>query len=253
VQIKEYPKHLNLLAKNKHVGKLINDRSKAILIQRASDLTNSLSRRGVSNPPWGFYIPRETPFEFVQKDGMQVDVSCIIEGKGKDILKQNFEIRVWSLDEKLSYREGIDSPELRDELQSSNWKRVISRFHFDLRMEKDKEKIPEPICHLQVGGDSGTCVTNGEQDIKENCWHPDKIRVPRFFHLPYDMVMMCEFILVNFFPTETEDLRKRHEWIRLVKDSEELFCRPYFEKYISYFNDNKQTLLGHLISTQIHT
>lgn len=253
MDIKEYPKHLSMLAKNKHFEKLVDQRSKAMLIKRADDLTSSLNNKKDSSPPWQFDIPRNAPFEFVQKDGLQVDISCIIVGKGNYIKKQNFEIRVWSLNENLSYREGIDSPTLKDELQLANWKRVVSRFHFDLRVDEKKDKndkISEPICHLQVGGDSGACVTNGIQDIKENCWHPKKVAVPRFFHLPFDMVLMCEFILVNFFETETEDLRKRHEWIRLVKDSEELFCRPYLEKYISYFNDEKQTLLGNLIATQ---
>ncbi len=261
MEIKEYPKNLNLLAKNKHLFRFFDGRSRSMLIKQADDLANALNRSGATNPCWSFCIPRDTPFEFIQNNGLQVDISCIIEGKGNNISKQNFEIRIWSLDENLSYREGIDSPELRAELEQSSWKRVVSRFHFDLRVDdsgmedneekrkKKKNKIPEPICHLQVGGDSGSFVTNGYQDIKENCWHPKKVAVPRFFHLPFDMILICEFILVNFFPNETEDLRKRDEWIQLVKDSEELFFKPYLEMYINYFYDDRETMLGNLIST----
>jgi hypothetical protein len=244
MEIKDYPKHLELLANNKFIRQYINERSKATLHQQASDLASSLNKNE-DEPQWCISIPRESPFEFIPNDGLQVDISFIIEGKGNKIVKQNLEMRVWSLKKNLSYREKLDSDRIREELQYFNWKRVISRFHFDLR--NDNSILPEPICHLQVGGDSGDCLKNAG-NIKENCWHPKKVAIPRFFHLPVDIIMICELVLVNFFPKETEDFRKRREWINLVKKSEELFCRSTFEKYIRCFEDKNQTLLGNLIT-----
>lgn len=247
VEIREYPANLRRLASNQIANRYIESYSKSKLFSIAESLETSLKMKSKnqSNPLWKIKIERDKPLVFVtNKDKLQVDICCDIRGKGNDILKQNVEMRVWSLDQSMSYRDKVDSVTLKDELEYAGWKRVISRFHFDLR--NDDTTVPEPICHLQVGGDSGACLNNESQKIKENCWHPPQLSVPRFFHVPFDIVLLSEFVLMNFFPNETRDLRKKPEWIKLIKKSEDFFCKKYIENYLRYLMDENQTLLGNL-------
>nr|WP_321496609.1 hypothetical protein [uncultured Methanolobus sp.] len=246
MNINEYPACLRRLANDHVASKYIESSCKSELYRIASELETSLKmKKKKVSPSWNIKINRDKPLVFISnKKNLQVDVCCEIKGEGDTILKQNVELRIWSLNQSLSYRDKIDSDHLKIDLESANWKRVISRFHFDLR--SDDAKLPEPICHLQVGGDSGTCLPNGGQLIKENCWHPPQLSVPRFFHVPFDIILISEFILTNFFPIESMDLRKKPEWIKLIKKSEEFFCRVHIENYLRYLEDENQTLLGNL-------
>ncbi len=236
LEIREYPKNLELLA-NQHIGKFLEGDSKEILISRARSLGSDI-RRNMED--WRFSISREHPLTFKKNNRkLKIDISCEIEGIGDDIKKQNILLRVWCLDENICYRDGIDHPEIRNELESIGWKRVILRFHFDLREPKVKQ--PEPLYHLQVGG------INPMGD--ENCWLPEQIEIPRFPYPPMDIILLCEFVLMNFFPEDYEKLREKPEWRSLVRKSQVLFQKHYFKMCWRCLNRSSDaTLMENLVT-----
>ncbi len=236
MRIKNYPLSLKLLVNQRNgIEKFLKGGSKQILIHRAEALKSTIKRG--SN--WRFSIPIEHPLIFIENNSqLQVDISCELEGRDDTIIKQNIILRLWSLDENLSYREEVDSTELKVKLEHNIWRRVILRFHFDLKESNGKQL--EPKYHFHVGG---RCRTNDE-----NCWLPEQIDIPRFPCPPMDLILICEFLLINFFPKESEQLRKYPEWQSLVRKSQDLFLKPYYEDCKEkYLKDENETLLGNLV------
>jgi len=235
LSINDYPLNLELLV-NMHIGKFLEEGSKEMLIQRARSLRGSLQSRGRN---WRFSIPREHPLIFKKNNlKLQIDISCELEGIDDDIKKQNILLRIWCLDKSICYRDGIDHPEIKAKLERNDWKRVILRFHFDLKESKAKQL--EPIYHLQVGG------INPMDD--ENCWLPEQIEIPRFPYPPMDIILLCEFILMNFFHDDYVKIRKKPEWKSLIRKSQVFFQKCYFERCWRCLNDTNDTLLGNLVT-----
>jgi len=234
VRVKDYPLILQLLV-NYHIWDYLETGSKEILIYRARTLGSDIKRGG----NWRFSIPKEKPLTFKKNNcNLQVDIACELEGMGEKINKQNITLRIWCLDKNISYREGIDHPDLQSKLKNNYWKRVILRFHFDSR-EPNGEQL-EPLYHLQVGGRYRT------ED--ECCWLHEEIDVPRFSYHPMDIILLCEFILINFFPRKSKELREKPEWKSLIRKCQTLFIKPYYETCLKYLNDDTETLLSKLVS-----
>lgn len=234
VRIKDYPRNLELMV-NSHILDYLEAGSKEILINRARALKSAIKRGG----NWRFSMPKEKPLTFkTNYCNLQVDIACELDGIGENINKQNITLRIWCRDKDISYREGIDSPDLQLKLENNCWKRVILRFHFDKR-EPNGEQL-EPPYHLQVGGRYRT------ED--EYCWLHEEIDVPRFSYHPMDIILLCEFILINFFPKKSKKLREKPEWRSLVRKCQTLFLKPYYDAYLRYLNDDTETLLSKLVS-----
>ena len=239
MNISNYPRNLQILV-NQHIQKYLEENSIHILINRAGLLKESIERGKQRQGKWTFSIPPENPLTFKKNDcNLQVDISGEIEGVNERIIKQSINLRIWSFDENICYREKIDAPEIKDKLEYLGWKRVILRFHFDLK-NLDEENL-EPLFHLHVGGRQGD---------EENCWLHEKISVPRFSHPPMDLILLCEFILMNFFPEEYRNLKEDPEWVSLIRKSQEIFLVPYFRECMHHMNDERGTLLGNLVSSK---
>jgi len=235
LRVKEYPRDLELLANYTYISNFLEPNSKTLLINRARTMRSTIERM---NKPWRFSIPREHPLTFKRNDrDFQIDISCEIEGIGDNVRKQNILVRIWSFDEDIYYREGIDHPEIKSKGEDSGGKRVMLRFHFDRRAPNVEH--PEPLYHLQVGG-----ITSDN----ENCWLPKKVDVPRFLYPPMDIILLFELVLINFFHKDYEKIREKPEWIKLVRKSQEFFQRPYFEICYRCFNQGSDTLMGNLVT-----
>ena len=241
MRIEDYPRNIELLV-NQHLGNYIHAGSKALLIERARLFGRFFEKRRRNRPViWKFSIPREHPLIFnvssVDSCRLQVDVSCEIEGRDDKINKQNILVRVWCLEQRISFRRSIDAIELEDILKSLDWRRVVFRLHFDLRALDTK--IPEPLYHLHIGGDPLS---------EENSWFPKQIKVPRFPYPPMDLILLSEFVLMNFFQEQSEQLRKKPEWESLVRKSQYYFQREYFNRCMKHIDSKTCTLLGNLAS-----
>ncbi len=185
---------------------------------------------------WGYKIRKSKPLRFqsVQCQGhtVRTDVFCDLQW-GEDGLPTNQEIalRVWSLDESLSFREDWDSQKVLAYLaEVGRADRVVFRCHFDMANTNQ----PGPENHLQVGG-------NGELD--EQCWFPTSIKIPRFAHPPMDLLLVCQMVAANFFPDLYQGVKESPGWRSRVKESEQLVWKEYYDRCQNYLNDNskKQT------------
>lgn len=129
------------------------------------------------------------------------------------------------------YREKLDSLEIKEKFSNTGSKRLITQYHFD--MKKKGTDAPEPFFHLHFGAD------NAPDDM---CWFPKEIKDPRFPYPPMDIMLLIEFILQNYFQKESERLRNTPEWKQMIKKSQEIFQRHYFEKCMDFL-DRGSTLL----------
>jgi len=242
VWIEEYATNLNILIDPKFAGGYLAPGSKEIIQERIyslRDIAKKLrkAKRKAKMMKWEFLITRELPLTFKQNnDKHQVDLAGKINGENDVIKEINTLLRVWSFDQDLCYRHGIDGEEVKKKFDEKE-KRVIVRYHFDRRAPTVGQ--PEPIYHLQVGGQTLD---------DENCWFPKQIEVPRFHFPPMDIILLCELVLVNFFHGESENLRKKPEWIRLIQKSQHAFQNCYYESFYACLKDVNNTILGHLVA-----
>lgn len=248
LKITKYPEHLQALTLPQYLGKYLDESSKSILINNAQLLNAKIEKIKKGPVEWDFNIERKKPLRFLMNNSkLEVDISCNIKGSGDDIKEQSMELRIWSYDDKICFRDDVDSASIKEKIRGSGCKRVILRFHIDLR--NPDVTNPEPIHHLQIGGIS---------EENEYCWFPKQIDVPRFPHPPMDIILICEFVMLNFFPDEYLNLRNKPEWKHIVMYSEDIFLKNYFKKYSEYIekytktiNKNKKrnmTLLDNLIA-----
>jgi hypothetical protein len=158
-------------------------------------------------------------------------------GDTLEITQYGVNILLWSDKPQQCYRESFDSPRIKSLVDQGEWKRVMIRFHIE---QKDLGvTLPEPLCHLNFGG---------KQNAEEHCWIPTTIREPRIPHPPMDVVLLLEYILINYFPNETHDFRGKREWIDIVRFSQKIFQERYFESCNSWLDDEDNTYLGHQCS-----
>lgn len=201
---------------------------------------------------WSLLISPDYPLKFhpcdINGNKVQVDFSCDIEGivpnsRHKEnpiykiIEKYKILIRVWSLENKLSFREGIDSDTLIEKIIGNDMKRVILRFHIDKKIPGTQ--IEEPLYHMHFGG---------LQQGNEIAWFPKSIDVPRFHFFPLDIILATEFILLNFFSIESYKLREDPEWKSIVISAQEIFLKPCISQYNCFINDYSNTFLTHSVN-----
>jgi hypothetical protein len=249
VTFRKYPSNLRSL--ETYIRDYLEPCSHGTLSDVSANLNQSISRHGSRRTPlqWNITISKENPLKFKLSDDcgckLHVDLFCRIQGEFKprrfdDVTFKSYSVvfRIWSHDKDISYRNEWDAAELEQKLHKQEWKRVVKRFHLDLR---DKNtRLPEPLYHLHFGGIA-------EDD--EYFWVPKTIGEPRLHYFPMDLVLLCEFILMNFFPAESKYLREGPEWKSLVRKSQDLYFKPYLEKLSAYLEDSNDTLLGHLTQT----
>jgi hypothetical protein len=160
------------------------------------------------------------------------------ETNGKlQLKKYGVNIRLWSDKSHYCYRELFDSSRIKTLVDNGDWKRVMMRFH--LEQKESGVTLPEPLCHLHVGG---------KQSVDECCWIPTTIHEPRFPHPPMDIVLLIEYILINYYPNETRDFREKREWIDIIRFSQKLFQEEYFNACSIWLTDDDNTYLGHQCS-----
>ena len=197
---------------------------------------------------WDINIPRKDPLRFItfSRKGckLEVDLNCrmqldasSLKEESLEFSKYNAEIRIWSHDPYLSYRPQLDSKLIRRALKKTDWKRVMLSFHMDLK--NTMTSVDEPKYHLHVGG---------RLSDEELSWIPKLIDGPRFYFYPMDIILLTEFILLNFLPEESKHLRSTSEWIKRVQQSQSLYLNPYITEFNRCLFSGQGTLLTQLTS-----
>ncbi|MGA9100240.1 MAG: hypothetical protein WB392_15060 [Methanotrichaceae archaeon] len=215
-------------------------------LQIVRDMFRNLLDQKGRDIEWEIDIPKGDSLKFkdIERNGnrLEVQLSCKIKGiaptlESENLIITEYKTQLWirSLEKKLSFRPKFDSRDLCHQLSENDWKRVILSFHVDFR--DPNTRIYEPIFHLHVGG---------RLEEKELCWIPNTIEEPRFYFFPLDVVLLSEFILLNYRPEVHDELRKQPEWTKRIIYSQNLYLKPYVLKVYNYLDDNNYTLLNHL-------
>jgi hypothetical protein len=172
---------------------------------------------------WDYQIHPERPLRFkpcpIGGLRIQPDIFCKISGtagQNPTLKEQNVVIRIWSISESLSFRKDWDAPQLIGAIKSQSHRRVVSRYHFDYANPGQDG----PRFHFQVGG---------KAESNEYCWLPEVIDIPRIAHPPLDLILACEMILANFYPSEFQRLSRQPDWISAVRKSEGAFQLGYYD------------------------
>lgn len=206
--------------------------------QRRKDLL----KKPVSD--WGYEIltpPLRVKMAHYKGYRLRPDIICNFRWQQEGAFPTTLELvlRVWSADEHLIYREGYDSEAIAELMTSQHnglQERVMLRCHFDLANPKQSG----PRYHLQFGGNPR---------VEEQCWYPKELDLPRLIHQPFDLVLLCELVVANFFPHQYKDIRPKPDWHWAVKASERYLLESYHAKCLAAIRDKKRTLLNVLWNT----
>jgi len=224
-------------------GGILDNDASLVLDQVISQLeATSQNSKSTSQPcTWAFAISPRRPLRFVKSEDegrVQPDIFCRLLGPGTlgwPHESQELVIRIWSVDQTLSYRPELDAKSIEDWLTLQREPhRVILRLHFD-RANKGQNGT---IFHLQVGG-------NPIEDQKEKSWSCGLPDLPRIPIPPMDLILACELIIANFFQDEFKKLCKDPEWCAVVRRAEQRTIKRYFDRCSVHLNDTrtKHTLL----------
>lgn len=187
--------------------------------------TRRRARKNREQLPWEIRITSERSLKFRQswdEKRLQPDLFCRLIGPGEEgwpFQRQEFVIRVWSLDDGLSYRCEFDGNSIREWLKTqSKPDRVLFRFHFD-RAEKGAKGT---LFHLQVGG-------KPVEEAREMCWFTGLPGLPRIPAPPMDLFMACELVAANFFNDHFERLCEEPEWLAIIRRAEQRTVAKYYQ------------------------
>jgi len=175
-------------------------------------------------------IPRDKPLIIQNPDHeiiTNIDITCKIEGKitennDIDFSKYSMEVNLWSNNPDFCYRKELDSDHIGEKVNlgvesGENFKRILLRFHFDMRDEKTK--IAEPLFHFHIGG----------ENVDNNCymWMPKELSEPRIPYPPMDPLMLIDLVLRNFCFRSSQPIIDRPTWTDQIGKCHDLFQKNY--------------------------
>lgn len=156
---------------------------------------------------------------------------------------------------------------LRSQIQSGNWIFEISREHPLVFRDRDIESDLQinVTCKIEGTGDNikknnieflvrsisqnriifQFHIDQKDSDAEEpwNHLHIDEFDEPRFPFPPMDLILICEFIFINYFPDKTKVLRKDGGWRKMVRKSQKIFQQEYFSVCQNCIEHDKITTL----------
>jgi hypothetical protein len=192
-------------------------------------------------PAWRLVIPPTDPLAFRTTEDvnhrLEVDLACSLSEpnpQGIPTGEHNIAVRVWSKDKGHCFRDEFDAPTLRQLIEAEG-RRVMLKFHFDLA-NKGQEG---PRHHLQIGGKAHGADYN---------WLPDNWKLPRFVHMPVNLVLVCEFLARTFYPSQFKAILEEPTWSYAVKAAEETYLFPFL-KTIPYITIHPNRRTDSLLSS----
>lgn len=213
---------------NESLGSVLDGSSHHVLDSVLADLNAHeeqirVLRRKATKPPWVLRIEPSRPIRFrdtseepLVKHNLEVDLCCELsepDVDGRPTGRHNIAVRVWATDPQQFFRPALDSEHIRQDLLLRK-RRVMLRFHFDLADCSQQG----PRYHLQIGGKSPD---------SDYSWFPDNWKLPRFFHVPVNLVLACEFIVRTFFPSRFVKIAQEQTWIGAIRSAEAAYLLPF--------------------------
>jgi hypothetical protein len=119
-------------------------------------------------------------------------------------------------------------------LSSTNPKlSILRKFHFDIVANVSASRRQQhPISHLQYCGDMIPLMRSiGLRDEQLQTLH-ETLSEPRIFFWPMSLALLIDMALHEFPNIESAKFRAKSEWRRLIRNSEVLVLRPFYQKCV---------------------
>lgn len=242
----EYPKAL------KKFGKIINQSnllekncSQPNIREICERMERNMTKHDLlKNKEWDFIIHYDNPLTFAYNNNFQLEISIQIKGIGIEILKHNAEISVWCNEEKLCFREDLDSILVLNKLKENNGERVLINFHLDKKPPNSKQV--EPDYHLQMGGFRGK-TRSTRQGI---CWFPKSINIPRLPFPPCDVILLSEIVLANFFTEKSRKILLTPDWYSIAQISQNIFLEEYYGNCLNDVSSSSASFMAKIYNLE---
>jgi hypothetical protein len=117
------------------------------------------------------------------------------------------------------------------EIMSVETEELLERYHLDLANSVVPPQ-PGPVWHLQVGGNPA-----GDLAATPTSWLDE----PRWPVAPMDLSLAIEFLVYSFFPEKWEALNEDGEWVRLMKDAEQLAVSHFADQMKRHFQRDAES------------
>ena len=115
--------------------------------------------------------------------------------------------------------EGTDQP-----------KKILRKFHFDYITPRQDRARKHPRFHLQYcGGLTPVMKSFGIKEGLIKLLEPS-IEGPRIFFTPMTLGLLMNIVFYEFPCVDTEEIRKRGEWLNLVRENEKIILVPFYKK-----------------------
>ncbi|OLS21198.1 MAG: hypothetical protein HeimC2_34160 [Candidatus Heimdallarchaeota archaeon LC_2] len=238
ILIDEYSKNILRLIvispKLKTIDKSINIEEIKSLYSRIKSAKNKFteSEELKFNHPMKMYF-------YYNKFQFELNFDIVVKVKGDKVLSNQFLLQIFSLNEELSFREDLDTENIKNELEKIGWRRLMLQLHFDKHPHKDKF---HPTFHVQIGGN------NSEQHL----WHPELLNIPRIPNFPMELILFFEFILMNFYKDNNQAMEFLIDdaWKNVRKISEKQIIQPFLQSCLEYFQSSveEKTEISFLMS-----
>lgn len=119
-------------------------------------------------------------------------------------------------------------------------KTLICTWHFDRHIDELDAATPKeahPRYHFQFGGRG----MRGLSDLGDALI----LEPPRLAHLPLDGILAIDFLLSNYCPDKWKQLREDNQYVNLIRDSQQLFWKPYANVITTAWNPPNGRLKWH--------
>jgi hypothetical protein len=224
------PKNKNLEEYSKKIGnELLTIITRSTIFEKGalSNLKEQIDSIGRSSDgSFELNIPRNKPLKILKVDHeiiSEIEISCIIKGKITELGDLNFsqysmEITFWSDNPDFCYRKQLDAESIGMRIRDGeSVKRIILRYHFD--MKKEPTEIKEPLFHFHLGG-----------EMVDDCclmWHPSNLCEPRIPYPPMDPFLIIDLTLRNFCVRSMYDIYENPRWKENIQICYNLFQKKF--------------------------
>jgi hypothetical protein len=172
-----------------------------------------------SRADWEVIVPNDKKiiFDFIfDESGQQLSprMMCCIRSKQSNTNSPPFEDLVLTL-------------ELFDSSDKINY-----RWHIDRANKKDGVFQEGPLYHLQYGGHNS--------DARKD---DSKLKVPRWLYPPMEVMLFCEMMVANFYPSKWDTLQEDPAWREAICIAQKLCYTAYSQKIVSQLSNSSNTML----------
>lgn len=158
------------------------------------------------------HVPRNTYPEKAYNMRLELDINLVADYKNYGNYADPFK--------HLEFNIVVRGDLITDTTESMD---LICSYHLDRHLREKDDRDPEevhPDYHFQFGGHK--LEKNGR-----NFGCSLMLDSPRIVHYPLDIILGVDFVLANFFGKDWREIRRKGDYVSLVRKYQNAFWRPY--------------------------